>query len=117
MLGAVTYIIREQATNPWILVLAPTVPAAIAAGAALWSSRRAGHAVDLGAANKQHLVAIDAAVNGVQDGHPTLREKVEAIDTAVNGTAAGDPSIRENVETLVDRRDLDPNRPPQPFER
>jgi hypothetical protein len=93
----------------WEAVLITAIPAGCAMIAAIASGIFSYLAARTGTRNKQHLVSIDRAVNGAQDGEPTLRENVVAINHAVNGSSADTPSIQADVKTLVGRRDLDPD--------
>jgi hypothetical protein len=84
MLGVVYYVVREAHAGPihWEAVLLTAVPATIAAVAAVATGI-------VGRRTKQHVAAIDNAVNGIEPGHPTLREKVEAIADATPGAGNG----------------------------
>jgi hypothetical protein len=108
--AATTIVLQQPVPVHWEAVLVTAIPALFAMIGVLGLGY-----MQFGI--KRHVKAIDAAVNGIEPGRPTIREsveatgeKVEAIDAAVNGAAVGDPSIRQNVETLVDRKDLDPDK-------
>lgn len=102
---AATTTIIEYGKQPihWEAVLITAVPAffAMVGGIA---------AAVFGHFNGKHVRAIDRAVNGIEEGNPTIRENVEQINAAVNGTTPGAPSLRDNVQTLTERRDLDPQK-------
>jgi len=72
----------------WEAVLVTAIPATIAGVFSLTAAIVASRAARVGRANKQHLQAIDAAVNGVDGDAPTLRETVEQINTTLNGPEA-----------------------------
>jgi len=97
--------IIENAKQPihWEAVLITAVPATMAMIGSIV-------AAILGHYNGKHVRAIDNAVNGVEEGKPTIRESVDQINSAVNGTSPGEASIQANVQALTDRRDLDPEK-------
>lgn len=84
MIAGVVYVVRETHAGPihWEAVLLTAIPATVAAIAAVVTGAIARR-------TKQHVAAIDNAVNGVEEGHPTLREKVETIADAIPGAANG----------------------------
>ena len=108
---ASTTIIEQQSSIHWEAVLITAVPAFLAMVGSIV-------AAVLGHFNGRRIRSVDRAVNGTEEGEPTIRESVEAthhsveqINTAVNGTAPGEASIQTNVQTLTERRDLDPDLP------
>lgn len=94
MLGATTTVIRESSPVHWEAVLITAVPATLALLGTIVTAL-------LGRRNKQHLTAIDEAVNGVESEQPTLREKVEAIADTV--APVGEPSLREKVDAIQEK--------------
>jgi hypothetical protein len=70
----------------WEAVLLTAIPATLTLVGVIVTSIIASRAAKIGQANKEHLISIDKAVNGVEEGAPTLREQVDQISSTVVGS-------------------------------
>lgn len=67
----------------WEAVLVTAIPALGAMFGTIGSAWFAWRSAKLAAINKEHLLTIDKAVNGVAAGTPTLREEVVSTREAI----------------------------------
>lgn len=100
--------VHDAAPIHWEAVLITAVPATLALCGTIVTSL-------VGWRNRKRLAAIDTAVNGVEPGQPTLREKVEAVAAATGVESPGQSlaatadaahnAARQAAQAAVEARD------------